>query len=164
LEEASRVLDGEQKIGNDMRLASRNESMGFAERTKKNLQHVQKAFDAGHDVHVVTQVVNSLLGLVVFPWESHLDEVVQAMPLAELERQGWPRWEITKGSCATLGELIRHLRNGASHRDIWFSSDDRDAGEVTIEVRDRKKGAPEPYWVARLNANEVRQFASDLFP
>jgi hypothetical protein len=106
LEEAPRVLDREQKIGDDMRLASRNESMGFADRTKKNLQHIQKAFDAGHDVHVVTQVVNSLLGLVVFPWESHLDEVMQAIPLAELEQQRWPRWEITKGSCSTLGELV----------------------------------------------------------
>jgi HEPN pEK499 p136 len=142
-----------------MRLASRNEWMGFANRTKKNLEHIQKAFDAGHDVHVVTQIVNSLLGLVVFPWESHLDEVVKAMPLSELERQGWPRWEITKGSCATLGELIHHLRNGAAHQDMWFSSDDRDAGEVTIELRNRKKKrAPEPYLVARLNADEVQEF------
>jgi len=103
MEEVSRVLAGEQKIGSEMRLASRNESMGFAKRTRKNLQHIEKAFDAGHDVHVVTQIVNSLLGLAVFLWENHLNEVVKATSLAELERQGWPRWKITKGSSATLG-------------------------------------------------------------
>ena len=46
---------------------SRNDALGFAARTKQNLLMIEKAFEAGEDVHVVTQLVVSLLGLVVYP-------------------------------------------------------------------------------------------------
>ena len=48
---------------------SRNETEGFAIRTKKNMDFIVAAHDSGEDVHVVTQLVLSLLGMVVFPFE-----------------------------------------------------------------------------------------------
>jgi hypothetical protein len=55
--------------------ASRNESEGFAQRTRENLEFITHAKQQGSHVHVVTQLVNSMLGLVIFPWEAAvLDE------------------------------------------------------------------------------------------
>ena len=48
-------------------LESRSLSTGLAQRTIKNLKFMQRAHENGEDVHIVTQVVNSLLSLLVFP-------------------------------------------------------------------------------------------------
>lgn len=50
-------------------LNPRSDALGLAERTRKNLFFIEAAFERGEDVHVITQVANSLLMLVVFPWE-----------------------------------------------------------------------------------------------
>src|SRR6266404_4374021 len=49
-------------------LESRKLSSGLAKRTLKNLDFIKKA-TGDSDVHAVTQVVNSLLALLVFPVE-----------------------------------------------------------------------------------------------
>lgn len=46
-------------------LESKDTTLGFAERTRKNLGNVRNAFEKGEDFHVVTHLVNSLLGVVV---------------------------------------------------------------------------------------------------
>ena len=51
---------------------SRTTTLGFAQLTKKNLVSVKEGFESKkdiywRDVHVVTQLVNSLLGIVVIP-------------------------------------------------------------------------------------------------
>jgi hypothetical protein len=38
-------------------LRSRNHSLGFAERTRKNLAYIEGAFAKEADVHVVTQIL-----------------------------------------------------------------------------------------------------------
>ena len=49
---------------------TRGEAIGFALRTRKNLEYVRHAFDREEDVHVVTHVVNSLLNQDFPYWES----------------------------------------------------------------------------------------------
>jgi HEPN pEK499 p136 len=149
-----------------MTLASRNDSLGFAHRTQKNLTYVEAAFREGADVHVVTQIVNSSLGLIIFPWAEPFDQRIQQLRLDELEVQGWPNWEITKGSCATLGQLLHRLRNGLAHRNVSFSSDSREAEDVTIEVWDtiKKNGEDERivHWAARIQSDQLRRFSEKL--
>ena len=87
-----------------MELASRNDSLGFAERTKKNLLHIEHAYESGHDVHVVTQIVTSTLGLIVFPWERMADLKIRGMSITTLEELGWPKWAETKPSKG-MGQL-----------------------------------------------------------
>jgi hypothetical protein len=112
---------------------SRNETEGFAIRTKKNLDFVVAAHDSGQDVHVVTQLVLSLLGMVVFPFERDHSFVWQE-PLADLEDAGWPAWVHRSGGYVptTLGQLIRVLRHATAHGNIAFSSDSRYLADVTI--------------------------------
>jgi hypothetical protein len=141
-----------------MRFASRKHALGFAERTRKNLEAIENAYAEGKDVHVVTQLAISLLGLLVFPWEKHFAAHVKNLKLDALVRKGWPRWEILLGTCNTLGGLVRHLRNAVAHGHMDFSSDSRVMAEVDIVVEDYKSGSEKPHWKARICATELREF------
>jgi HEPN family protein len=139
-------------------LSPRGEANGFAQRTLKNLEFIESAFKNGEDVHVVTQLTLSLLGLIVYPWEKTFDDQIRTLQLDELEKTGWPRWQVLKGTCDTLGTLIGHLRNAAAHRRVTFSSDSRYLNEVAITFDDHKRGKPEPYWSARIGAEQLYLF------
>jgi len=140
-------------------LNSRNTTVGFAERTRKNLLAIEAAREAGEDVHVVTQLINSLLGLVVFPWERGFREHTEHLELEALDAEGWPRWDVERGECHTLGRLLRLLRNGAAHSHIEFSSDSRRLDDVVIKIWNvPPKSAPDPDFVASIRADHLRDF------
>jgi len=142
-----------------MALNSRATSLGFAERTETNLVHLERAFAAGADVHLITQLVNSLVGFVVFPWERGVNERLERLPLDEALGAGWPAWRIQSGACSTLGDLVRYLRNGVSHGHIEFSSDERELAQVFITVSNyRNSRAVAPNFVAIIRADELRKF------
>ena len=104
---------------------SRNTTEGLAYRVRKNLDFIIKKRLEGEDVHEITQLVISLLGLIVFPWEAGALKHLESLRLSELHAEGWPRWDITldeNGDTQTLGKLIRHLRNAASHRHLSLFS------------------------------------------
>ena len=44
---------------------SRNTTEGFAQRVRKNLDFIVKKRNEGEDVHEVTQLVTSLLGIII---------------------------------------------------------------------------------------------------
>lgn len=139
-------------------LNSRASCIGFAERTEANLRFMQKAFEAGDDVHMITQVVNSLLGLVVFPWEKNFFQAMERRSLTQLDAEGWPRWTIKQGHCTTLWELIRFVRNGTSHGHIEFSSDSRHLPEVEIHVANYPRFGELPNFVAAIRADHLLDF------
>jgi hypothetical protein len=63
-------------------LQSRTMSTGLAQRTLKNLNFIQQAHAAGQtDVHVITQMMNSLLGLLVFPVKDEFHIPLKAVSL-----------------------------------------------------------------------------------
>ena len=144
---------------------SRNDTESFARRVRKNLHFIMKERSEGEDVHEVTQLVISLLGIIVFPWEDGVRRKLEDLSLDELEQEGWPRWNITldeRGDTETLRTLIWHLRNAASHRRLTFSSDDREMDQVEIIFEDAPGGDARPNWRARINAAALRKFC-DLF-
>jgi hypothetical protein len=137
---------------------TRNNAIGFAQRTRKNLEYIERASVAGEDVHVVTQLANSLLGAIVFPWEQEFVNCMQKLKLDELKKDGWPWIEITMGECKTLYELVYHLRNAVAHGHLEFSSESRNPDAVTITVEDYKPKALSPYWGAQIKAQALREF------
>ena len=155
-------------------LASRTKTLGFAQRTKKNVVSVKGAFDSKEDipwkdVHVVTQLVNSLLGIVVVPRERCLKKLSLSKTLKELYDQGWPRWNIPCGlpdckTCEkckdtiTLDDLIKHLRNATAHGHFDFvgnpfgeGPDSRHLDKVQLVVRDKR-------WCAQVTGPHLYQF------
>jgi hypothetical protein len=131
----------------------RNTTEGFARRVRKNLEFIIRKRRQGEDVHEVTQLTTSLLGLIIFPWESNALGTMESWSLSELARQGWPSWTILKdrnGETTTLGKLTYHLRNAASHRRLRFSSDGPDLAQVDIEFENALPGKPVD-WRARIS-------------
>jgi MarR family transcriptional regulator, temperature-dependent positive regulator of motility len=59
-------------------LPSRNDILGFAMRARENLRCIEEAFKASNEGHVVTQLICSLLGLIVFPQQRVLDRCQSA--------------------------------------------------------------------------------------
>ncbi len=102
--------------------------------------------------------MNSLLGLVVFPWEKGIVERFRNIGLEHLNEDGWPQWVITKGRCTTLGELTRYIRNGASHGHLQFSSDSQTLEDVTIQVSNYPPKSKDPNFVASIRAQELVLF------
>ncbi len=140
---------------------SRNEAIEIARRTRKNLEYIKAEFDRlGKDskVHLVTQLVNSLLGMVVLPREQYLEVRNEATDWNSLVGQGWPEWDITKGQAETLGQLVRHVRNAAAHGRIAYSSDSRYLHQVTILVEDSDDQGKSINWRAEIRGDKLYDF------
>ncbi len=157
-----RSEDALQVQNRPMRCSSRNDTLGFAERTRKNLLHIEAAFASGADVHVVTQLVTSLLGLVVFPWERGFQEHAKEAPLGDLIAKGWPRWKMKGVRCDTLGELIRVLRHSVAHGNIRFSSDSRRIEDISIEFENCPPNRPDLLWYGSISAVDLRTFCLEF--
>ena len=144
-----------------MNEVSRNAAMEIARRTEKNLGFIKAEFDRmGEDspVHLVTQLVNSLLGMVILPREQYLELRNEETDLGRLVSEGWPEWNVTKGKTDTLGQLARHIRNAAAHGRITFSSDSRYLHEVVITVEDSRDGGESINWLADINGDKLYEF------
>ena len=117
---------------------SRNEVLGFAKRTRRNLDFIAQAQVDGDAVHLVTQIVLSLLGIVIFPYERHLDDIGYGVAidrtLKRLETEGWPHWNTQNGSreTKTLRHLLRHVRNATAHNNVSFDSESGRTEEVSV--------------------------------
>lgn len=143
-------------------LKSRNDALGFAQRTRKNLHNIEVAFEQGYDVHIVTQIASSLLGLIVFPCEQGLVGGVADLKMVDLANEGWPQWEITLGDANTLGQLIRRLRNATAHGRMSFSSDSRIPEDVYIQVEDFRPKGKQPFWRAIIRASDLPRLLSSI--
>lgn len=112
-------------------------------------------------MHPVTQVVNSLLGLLVFPIEKEKKffatfskvkfqdpsnlllirtTLINRLPAPSLRKTNF-------GGCKDLGRFFKRVRNAISHKHLDFSGTDPDSrifADVKITLRDcpsRKNGA-----------------------
>jgi hypothetical protein len=132
----------------------------FAGRTRKNLEYIEKHQKLGEEVYEVTQLVNSLLGLLVFPREKFLD-VIPKTPIVELEAQGWPVIEIIQGQseCQTLFDLVKYLRHGIAHFNLRFLAN-KDGQLQGMQIWNIDHGHKN--WEARLSINQLHKIA-DIF-
>ena len=147
---------------------SRNTTLGFAQRTRKNLVKVKQAFDERReDFHVVTHLVNSLLGIVVVPKERYCNAEFLADRLEEIYKRDWPKWEIAldepkrkQKKTETLDELITHLRNAAAHGRFTFigNQDSRHLEDVWLVVEDRPGKRSKTNWRATIGGQELLDF------
>jgi hypothetical protein len=101
----------------------------FAFRTRQNLETLMalQAKNPEAQVYEVTQLINSMLGLLVLPQQRYFNRI-PAIPLAELAEQGWPMPRLISVSAQDqkvedLRELMRYLRNGIAHFNLEFSTD-----------------------------------------
>jgi hypothetical protein len=109
-------------------------------------------------VFEVTQLINSMLGLLVFPREEFVDRIPR-IPLSELKSQGWPVPRVRMGfaPAADLYELVRYLRNAIAHFNIEFIGDGQNQIR-TIRVWNRDRSGAKT-WEADLGIDELHKIA-----
>jgi hypothetical protein len=100
----------------------------FAERTKRNLDNIRKALQNESQAQVceVTQLLNSMLGLLLFPPQQYF-ETIPKIPLSDLEAKGWPKIKQSPDfpeKVSTLDRLMRYLRNAVAHFNMKFLTND----------------------------------------
>ena len=140
---------------------SRNEAIEITRRTQRNLEFIKSEFDRMGEysrVHPVTQLVNSLLGIVVLPREQYLEVRNDTTDWKGLIEQGWPEWDVIKGEAKNLGQLLCHIRNAAAHGRITYSSDSRYLDQVTITVKDSKYRGKSINWHAEIKGDKLYDF------
>ena len=148
---------------------SRRTTSGFAKRTRRNLELAKASFDSRKDFHVVTQLVNSLLGIVVLPWQRHTEEGEQDFESGvhqDFFKKGWPNWTFTGKEAGreseNLKDLVGNLRIAAAHGHYSFSGDpdSRYLHEVTIKVGN---GAPDSSpWSYEIRGDKLYDFCIKL--
>jgi hypothetical protein len=105
----------------------------FATRTKANLALIRTAAKTGQDAYEVTQFINSLLGLLIFPQQEFYEKIPRAK-LADLEKDGWPIPRVCDNykQVKDLSELARYLRNSIAHFNLRFTQKDEHVDGVII--------------------------------
>ena len=93
----------------------------FARRTRENLLFIEHAEEQGASVFEVTQLANSMLGLLIFPQQRYMNHIPET-PLSDLVEQGWPEIKPTEGKLEkdNLKQLVRTLRNSLAHCNVEF--------------------------------------------
>lgn len=129
----------------------------FARRTRTNLEFIESAQKDGNRVFEVTQLANSLLGLLVFPREQYMQSIPDT-PLSELVNRGWPNIHTTHGRLPqeTLRQLMRMLRNSIAHCNVEFLPD-QDMQIVGIRVWNGPRN--NKTWQAELSIADLRSIA-----
>ena len=130
----------------------------FANRTRKNLDFIDQSKENSSEVFEVTQLVNSLLGLLVFPQQRYFDSI-PPKSLDELIEEGWPevRVEGDFKKHKDLKELMRYLRNAVSHFNLEFIADQNHQlqGMKVWNIDPRQSGKPKT-WEAHLSIEDLR--------
>ena len=136
----------------------------FAHRTRDNLEVLRNLQKIKPDVEVyeVTQLINSMLGLLVFPQQRYFDHIPKT-PLGELASQGWPipKVEGNYPQVKDLLELFRYLRNSITHCNLEFLSDEREqiSGLCVWNTNPRNGRTT---WKARLTIEDIEKITGKL--
>jgi Phenylalanyl-tRNA synthetase beta subunit len=145
------------------RMEYQNVCHDFIERTELNLLAIEGSEGRGSGFEV-TQLINSLLGLIVLPKEFNLFKETDM--LNELKREGWvlPRKLRGRNNPDNLQVLIRHLRNAIAHWGLTFISDgSRQISMITfcnMSTFGKNKGAI--MWEGYFSVDDLRSFVSNL--
>lgn len=143
-----------------MRYSDENLLWDYAQRTRKNLEFIEKTVreEPGAELFEVTQLINSLLGLLVFPFERLRDQIPEKT-LADLEADGWivPKVSGEFPQVEDLSKLVQYLRNSVAHFNMEFVADQN--GQIEgLRVWNRNRGRKD--WEAEVKIAELRDLTT----
>jgi hypothetical protein len=120
----------------------RNDAEHFAENTSRNLEFVSRSWEEGSkEVHLVTQIVISVLGLIVFPWEWAYRAKVVTEPTEPdlLARAGLPGIPVSASFEDDISDpkeqLLTHLYGEGWPRWTVFLGSTDTLGELVYHLR-----------------------------
>lgn len=128
----------------------------YVSRTIANLKIIEKSVVVSGEGFEVTQLINSLLGLVVMLKERGSNPVWEKMKLKDPRASFLPPPEVFNRPCVQeVGEYIRLVRNGIAHFNIEFLDDGR---EITgLRISNKSNGITTHCF--QYNVQQLREFA-----
>jgi hypothetical protein len=146
-----------------------SETRAFAQRIRSNLDAIDAVVTvAPAKAHRVTQLVLTLVGLIVLPSPNHYLDAAGAETLPDLAEKGWPTWTIVHDSSRrpgfspdTLADLLWHLRSTITAGRIRMTSGDRPFEEVSVYF-DQQVSGGDATWSATISAPDLRRFCLKL--
>lgn len=107
----------------------------------------------------VTQLINTFLGALAHPFEAMRDDLM-VLPLTQAVALGWPainREDASDREPASLGDLIRLMRNAMAHGNIEYLSDDN--GQIhALRVQNTHPQTGGRMWGAVVKVADMRRF------
>jgi hypothetical protein len=110
--------------------------LDFALRTYKNLEIIQDSVREKSEGYEVTQLINSMLGLLVFPIEVYLKSIPEEFPNQRLEEvfsKCQSTYESDQSESKSFRNMIEHIRNALAHKHIFLHYDPNEIHSVTFE-------------------------------
>ena len=132
----------------------------FISRTEKNLRAIEKLSQEGESVYEVTQLINSLLGLLVYPRERFF-ETIPDITQETMINEGWPLPSGENAQVSGLKELIRYMRNAVAHFNIEFITDKNEIEGIRFKNYDfRDEGRKKPLWIGVYKLEPLKKFVN----
>ncbi|MEI7795868.1 MAG: HEPN family nuclease [Methylococcaceae bacterium] len=133
----------------------------FAKRTAENLETLRQLKQSQPDAEIyeVTQLINSMLGLLVFPKEK--DFKFPHIKFKDLDTNGWiiPQPEIGN-QVRNLSVFIRYLRNAIAHCNLEFlSGSDNQICGLRVWNKDKNGNIT---WKATLAITDIEKITNKL--
>ena len=129
----------------------------FIARTQKNLKAIECLKQKGGEVYEVTQLLNSMLGLLIFPKEK-LYKKIQPKNWDMMVKEGWPLPSGDNAKVSDLEELIRKMRNAVAHINIELVND----GNEIIGIRFSSYHRKGQNWTGVYDIASLREFVNKL--
>lgn len=126
----------------------------FANRTLKNLRAIEKMKEKNARVYEVTQLINSMLGIMIFPRERDLTRIPNKS-YDELRNEGWPAINTANQftQVKDLDDLTRKFRNSIAHCNIEFLNHKKKIVGLRLWNMDRNR--INKVWEADLTIQEL---------
>jgi hypothetical protein len=129
----------------------------FIARTQKNLKAIECLKQKGGEVYEVTQLLNSMLGLLIFP-RARFFEKIQDKSWDLMDKEGWPLPSGDNAHVSNLKQLVRNMRNAVAHFNIELVND----GNEIIGIRFSSYHRKGQNWTGVYDIASLRKFV-DMF-
>jgi len=103
----------------------------FSKRTKSNYEFIKKS----NGKYSVTQLINSLVGLLIIPQQKQFDKITESLISTELyEKLSQCVSKNTYKKELNLSEIVRHMRNSVAHARMEFIAGIPALSSAPIEI------------------------------
>ncbi len=134
----------------------------FVVRTNKNLEYIEEKKENGDEVYEVTQLVNSFLGLIVFPKEKAWDQIRKIQDfqsiMDNIEFDIRINTYSYKRRCMNLKNFVYHVRNAVAHGGIELFHDNNEIKSIAFyDCIKNKRRIVEEFNIV-MDISQIREF------
>lgn len=134
--------------------------MSIIFQTEINLVAMREASFGEQPVFPATQIINSLVGLLILPQQSFYD-MIPNHKIRDLNRVGWRIPTALRGedTARSLNRLARRMRNAVAHSNLEFTNN---AGQISgvrfWDSSNRFQVGSQPEWEIYFSIDELEWF------